>query len=306
MRHLHSAALLAALLLAACGKPADSAAPDADAPQKNLRVVASFYPLAYFAKRIAGPHADISCPLPKEADAAYWEPAPEVLAQFQQADLILVNGANFERWVATATLPESKLVACADALKKDWIEIKNATTHSHGPGGAHTHAGINGHTWTDPQSAVAQANAIRDALIARDGAHKADFTVNAKALENDLLALASQFKAIPLKGTLFASHPSYDYLARSMGWDLVGFTLEPDEAPTQAQEEQLKKAAADHPSVRLMLWEDEPREASKKLMDELRLTPVVFDPCEQPPATGDYLTAMQANVDRLKNAAEGK
>lgn len=297
-----TAAICACLLLAACGKP--TASTPSPASNRPLQVQASFYPLAYFAARIAGPHAQVSCPLPKEADAAFWEPAPEVLAKIQQADLILVNGANFERWVTTATLPESRMVVCAEAFKPQWITIKNAVTHSHGPGGAHTHSGVNGHTWTDPVNAVAEANAIRDALIAKDGAHKADFMANAKALENDLLALESEFKAIPVKGEIFASHPSYDYLARRANWNLVVFTLEPGEAPTEAQIAQLREAATRHPGAKLMLWEEEPCEASKKLMAELKLKTVVFDPCEQPPEKGDFLSRMRENAARLKEAVE--
>lgn len=295
---------LLALLLPACGREGGTSPAPAPASHR-LQVMTTFYPTTYFAKRIAGPSADIVCPLPKDADAAFWQPSPEILAQYQKADLILVNGANFERWVGTATLPETRVVACADVFKSEWIEIKNALTHSHGPGGMHTHTGINGHTWPDPINAIAEGNAIRDALIARDGAHKADYAANARALENDLLTLDGELKTIAVKGPVFASHPSYNYLARRYGWDLTNFGLEPNEPPTEAQIAEIRKAAADHPGVKLMLWEDAPCPAAQKLMDELGLAVVVFNPGEQSDAKdGDYLALMRANIGRLRAAAK--
>lgn len=288
-----------ALCLCACG---DSKPRAAQAPAKSgpLTVMTSFYPTTYFAKRIAGEHARVVCPLPKDADAAFWEPSPEVLAQYQQADLIVLNGANFENWTSTATLPESRVVVTADGFKKDWIVIKNSVTHSHGPAGSHTHAGVNGHTWPDPVNAIAQADAIRDALIAKDPAHKADYIANAQKLDNDLADLAARFKALELRKPMFASHPSYSYLARRCGWKLVEFTLESDEPPTEKQIADLRQAKAANPDAEVMLWEEKPCAESQKLMDELKLRVVIFDPAESAEGPDDYLAIMRKNLERLK------
>lgn len=295
-------ALLVALIpfLGACSERKKAAT--APAATSTLKVMTTFHPGAYFAKRIAGTHAEVTCPLPKDADAASWEPSPEVLAQYQKADLIVVNGANFEHWPQTATLPESRVLVMADAFKADWIVIKNAVTHSHGPAGAHSHTGVNGHTWPDPINAIAQENAVRDALIARDPVHKADYIANARALEKDLLSLDARLKALPVKATLFASHPTYSYIAKRYGWKLVEFGLEPDVAPDAKQIEEIKKARAEHPDAKIMLWEDEPCAEAKKLMADAGLETVVFDPCEQAPEKGDYLSVMNDNIARLEAA----
>ena len=295
-------ALLVALIpfLGACSERKKAAT--APAASSTLKVMATFHPGAYFAKRITGAHAEVSCPLPKDADAAFWEPSPEVLAQYQKADLIVVNGANFEHWTQTATLPDTRVVVMADAFKNDWIVIKNAVTHSHGPAGAHSHTGVNGHTWPDPINAIAQENAVRDALIARDPVHKADYIANARALEKDLLEIDARLKALPVKATLLASHPSYSYIAKRYGWKLVEFGLEPDVAPDAKQIEEIKKARAEHPDAKIMLWEDEPCAEAKKLMADTGLETVVFDPCEQPPEKGDYLSVMRDNLARLEAA----
>ncbi len=299
--HRPLAALLLPLLLAACG---DQGATSAPAAPHRLTVCTTFYPTTYFATRICGAHATVVCPLPADADAAFWQPTAVQISQYQQADLIVLNGANFEHWPQTATLPESKVIASADAFKKDWIEVKNAITHSHGPAGAHTHTGVNGHTWPDPINAIAQANAIRDGMIAHDPEHKAEYAANAKALENDLLGLDAQFKALPIAEPLFASHPSYVYLARRYGWNLTSFGLEADEPPTEAQLAEITKAKADHPGVKLMLWESAPCQEARQAMDTLGLDTVIFNPAEQPDLEGDYLDIMRENLRRLRAAME--
>lgn len=289
-------------LLAACSRT-DAPSPGAPAAPRRLKVMTTFYPTTYFASRIAGAHADVVCPLPADQDAAHWQPAPEVLAQYQQADLIVVNGAHFESWTETATLPESRVVVCAEPFKKDWIEIKNALTHSHGPAGAHTHTGVNGHTWPDPINAIAQANAIRDALVARDGAHKDDYLAHAKGLENDLLTLDAGLKAIMVKEPVFASHPTYNYIAMRYGWNLTNFGLEPDGTPSEDQIAEIKKAMETNPGVRWMLWEDEPSPAMQAMMKSLGLKTLVFSPAEsRDEKAGDYLAVMRANLARLEAA----
>ena len=57
------------------------------------------YPLYYFATRIAGDAAEIVFPVPADIDPAFWMPAPEEIAGFQKADLILLHTnplANFK------------------------------------------------------------------------------------------------------------------------------------------------------------------------------------------------------------------
>ena len=56
-------------------------------------VVAVNYPLHYFVQRIAGDLIETNYPIPPDVDSAYWEPDAESIQIYQQADLIISNGA---------------------------------------------------------------------------------------------------------------------------------------------------------------------------------------------------------------------
>jgi zinc transport system substrate-binding protein len=72
------------------------------------------YPLKYFAERIGGDHVRVEFPAPADVDPAYWNPALAGISAFQKADLILLNGAGYAKWIAKVSLPRSKIV---DKLK---------------------------------------------------------------------------------------------------------------------------------------------------------------------------------------------
>jgi zinc transport system substrate-binding protein len=58
------------------------------------------YPLKYFAERIGGKHVKVVFPAPADEDPAYWMPDAKTITSYQRADLILLNGANYAKWVS--------------------------------------------------------------------------------------------------------------------------------------------------------------------------------------------------------------
>jgi len=75
-----------------------SAQYSAAAEPLNLYVVN--YPLKYFAERIGGEHVKAVFSTPADVDPAYWNPDVVNVSAFQKADLILLNGAGYAKWVA--------------------------------------------------------------------------------------------------------------------------------------------------------------------------------------------------------------
>ena len=137
-------------LLAACGERSPGGAP----PSRAIPLVyTTFYPTTYFAARIGGARVRVVCPLPDGEDPIFWLPDAETIRAYQQADLIVVNDAGFEKWVDKVSLPDAKVVRTARPFRAEWLTYEKAVEHSHGKGGEHAHQGTDGHTWLDPRLA---------------------------------------------------------------------------------------------------------------------------------------------------------
>lgn len=298
--------IVTAALLMTVGGCEQQTSPQAAAPASGT-VYTTFYPTTYFADRIAGDALDVVNPCPADADPAYWMPDDETLAEYQAAGRIVINGAHFEKWIDKVTLPTDRVVNTAKALSEPLIELADAVTHSHGPGGAHTHTGIDGHTWLDPINCKQQAAAIRAALAELRPAQAASFGDNYDALADDLDALDARLKELAPKltgHTLLANHPAWNYLARRYGWEIKTFHLDPEEMPAAETLAEIKAFIDAHPA-KIVLWESAPlAEVASKLKSEFGLTSVEYSPGESRPDAGDFLSVMNANVDRLAAALE--
>jgi len=256
------------------------------------------YPLQYFAQRIAGGHAEVVLPVPPDVDPAFWQPDAAAVSDYQRADLILLNGAGYAKWVNKASLPRRKLVDTAAGFRERLIGTHGGVTHSHGREGEHSHAGTAFTTWLDFSQATEQARAVRDALARRMPEQENTFTANFTALERDLLDLDARLKAIVDRNPaipLLASHPVYQYLAKNYSLNLKSVLWEPHIMPANTEWQDLAKLRSTHPAG-WMLWESAPAPEITARLLQLGIQSVVFDPCANRPETGDFLSVMSENL----------
>lgn len=257
-------------------------------PKAERFIVAAVLPAAAsLARTVAGGHADVVSPLPAGVDPTAWVPRSEDLSLFSGANLIVLGGADLERFAAIYPPPAGKTLRLADA--------------AHAGDGA-----PDPYDFLVPALAAAQADALGDALSKRDPAHRADYANNAAGLRRELETLDARFKALPIK-TVFSSNGRHAALARACGWQVVSFDLKPGAPPTAAQLERLREAAKTHPEAKIMLWDEPPFTEAELHMTRLALVNVVFDPLLRETDTAkpkDYLAVMAANLDRLRDAGK--
>jgi len=301
MRWLTACLLL--LIVMACSREGPRSTAVGAEASSELKVVTVNYPLAYFAERILGDKGVVSFPTPAGVDPAYWSPKPTEIAEYQQADLILLNGAGYAAWVANATLPQSRLVDTTSAVTEQLIPIDNSVTHTHGPTGDHSHGGTAFTTWLDLDIATAQARAVLDALIRARPQYEADFRGTFATLEAELREVHSSLEEISeqlVNQPVLFSHPVYQYLERR--YNLRGFTVhwEPDEVPEEAHWRQLQSVLQQHPA-KMMIWEAEPLEETRRRLLELGVESVVFAPGGNRPAEGDWLDLMREGTASLRS-----
>ena len=268
----------------------------------RLTVYVVNYPLKYFAERIAGEHATVILPAPAGKDPAFWMPDAKTIADYQRADLILLNGANYAKWINKVALPHFRLVDTSANFKDRYIKISNVVTHTHGPAGEHAHAGVAFTTWLDFDLAAQQARAIASPLGHKRPALSDTFESNYSALEKDLAKLDREIKQIVAKNPelpLLASHPVYDYLSRRYGLNIKSVHWEPDQVPSRNQWGELQVVLKGHPA-RWMIWEGEPLPATVEMLKSNGIRSVVFNPGANAPEQGDFLTVMRENVENLR------
>jgi len=306
MRFTKIFALLAAVSFSACGGVGPGeAVPEAEKANEVLVIYTVNYPLAYFAERIGGDLVEVVFPAPADEDPAYWSPNADTIAAYQGADLILLNGAGYAKWVDRATLPTSKIVDTSAAFADRLVPMAGTATHSHGPEGEHEHGGWAFTTWLDPTLAIQQAQAVADALTFLRPENEEEFHARFELLKGDLFNLDGRF-AVAARvigdAPLVFSHPVYQYLIRRYELDAVKVHWEPDEAPDGNAWDHLEELLESHPA-KWMLWEGEPLDETVAGLDELGIDSVVFDPCGNRPEEGDYLTVMAANAEAMETIA---
>jgi zinc transport system substrate-binding protein len=276
----------------------------AESTTGKLGVYVVNYPLKYFAERIGVEHVKVVFPAPANVDPAYWMPEVDIIAAYQQADLILLNGAGYAKWINKVSLPRSKMINTSKKFRDQYIRSKVAVTHSHGPQGEHAHEDVSFTTWLDFRLAALQAEAIADTLIRKKPESRQFFEKNLGLLKRDLLALDFALREIVRKGptqALLASHPVYDYLSRGYGLNLKSVHWEPDEMPNTEQWIELQKLLQKH-APKWMMWEGTPKKETVERLKSLGIKSLVYDPCGNAPQEGDFLQVMHQNIENLQQA----
>ena len=288
-------------VISACSKKADQLQDSTSGSDKPV-VYTVNYPLAYLAERIGGDWIEVEFPAPTDEDPAYWQPDAAAIENYQKADLVLMNGAGYAKWMEMVSLPTSKSVNTSSGFQNQYIELEEAITHSHGPDAEHAHGGLAFTIWLDFSLAARQTEAIKDAFVKLMPENKPNFEANYTALEKDLLTLDADMKAVAEKINnvpLVVSHPVYQYWAGGYGLNVKSVHWEPDEAPTDQQWQEFRKMLKDHPS-KWMIWEGQPMTETVDALNSMQIQSIVFDPCGAAPSEKDFLHSMQKNIKDLE------
>jgi zinc transport system substrate-binding protein len=67
--------------------------------EKNVKVVASFYPFYEIVKEIGGNNTIVSSVIPLGAEPHDWELSPQQIPEIMEADMIVYNGIGFDAWL---------------------------------------------------------------------------------------------------------------------------------------------------------------------------------------------------------------
>lgn len=218
MSRLSVAALLALVALGACSS---RTATTADTRVPVLTTISTFDSLV---EGVGADHVSVRSLVPVGASPEEYEPTPQDAASLSQARLLVENGAGLETWLART--------------------IANAGSHDLtivvGSAGLPI-VGDNPHVWMDPQNVKHYVFKIRDALIAIDPSHEADYRSNAQAyaarLDRLTRDIAAKIATIPpARRVMIVQHNAWQYYNDRFGIKTLGFIeVNPGQEPNPQQ-----------------------------------------------------------------------
>lgn len=226
---LFSGSLAVALGLSSCGveEPATS-----DSGEQK-KVLTTFTILADMAQNVGGDALQVESITRIGAEIHGYEPVPSDLTKAQDADLILYNGMNLERWL------EQFLGNVRDVPSVILTEGIEPIPIATGPYANKP----NPHAWMSPQNALVYVENIRQAFVELDPANADIYNANAAAYSEELQAIDRQLQstladASPAQRYLVSCEGAFSYLARD--YDLEEIYLWPINAEQQSTPKQIQ------------------------------------------------------------------
>ena len=227
LRSFRFRALLPALSVALAGALAVTSAA-ADAP---FKAVTTFTVLADMARNVAGDRAEVVSITKPGAEIHNYAPTPRDILRAQDADLILWNGLNLERWF------EQFLSNLKDVPS---VVVSEGVTPI--PISAGAYAGKpNPHAWMGLDSALVYVDNIAAAFAQHDPGNAAAYIANAEAYKAQIRATIEPLKAeiatIPeAQRWLVTCEGAFSYLARDFGLqELYLWPINADQTGTPQQ-----------------------------------------------------------------------
>ncbi len=286
------------------------------APPRPTAVATIF---AYYdaLRTIGGADVDSVILLPARQTPHDYEPTVKDRATVARANLIVKNGLGIDPWVdglregnQSAVVVDIGQVVQAKGIQPLKTEETSVTPAAESqPAAKEDVSAGNPHIWLDPRVQAMAAEAIRDALVKIDPAHKTGYQKRAKAYLDDLSKLDKEFAKATRQfkqRDFIGFHSAYAYLANRYGLDQVAAIEElPDQGPSLAQQANIIKLIRDK-HIKVIFAETAlPARAADRIIAETGVKTGILQPLEtydRPDQT--YVSLMRENLKALKDALD--
>lgn len=294
----------------------------------TFTIATSFYPLQFALEQIAGEKAEI-INIGAGRDPHDFRPSVQAMRTLSQADLVVLQGADFEPWgdevkarlqadrvpvlLATANLTLREGGHEHDDDHADEHEDEHATEHEedgdhahdddahHDDEHDHAHGAFDPHTWLDPVLFSETVEHLAKALATLDPENATTYAENAAALRARLAALDTAYQTKLQNCELdevITSHDAFSYIAARYGFTIHAIAgLSTQDQPSALTLATLRAEAAEGIDA-ILLEENSIAAYGETLAREtglqtLNINPIAFII----PEGTDYLTLMERNLD---------
>ncbi len=265
----------------------------------RLPVVASFYPLFEFTRRVGGDRIAVRNLVPAGVESHDYEPTPRVIVAITNARALIYNGAGFEPWVQRLLPQLPERVIRVDATAGLPLITTTAGEDRGRP---------DPHVWLDPRLAQRQVGHVLAGLIQADPAGRATYVANAAAFQARLGVLHERIgrTLAPCRTrVVVTTHTAFSYFAARYGLTQIPIAgLEPREEPSPAKMREILGLVRRH-RVRVIYHETlvSPRVAAA-IAREVGARILVLNPLEgltpdEQRRGRDYVATMEGNLGNL-------
>ena len=208
--------------------------------EEPLPVVATFSILGDMVERIGGEHIALTTLVGPDGDAHVYQPTPKVARSVAEADVLFLNGLEFEGWLErlaeAASFGGAMVVATKGVVPiafddhddhDDHDEHDDHDDHAehdkhddHDDHAGHDHGAFDPHAWHSLENAVIYANNIAAGLAQADPENAGDYYANRAAFISEIETLSADIEAmmkrLPAdKRTVVTPHDAFGYFAAS-------------------------------------------------------------------------------------------
>ena len=193
--------------------------------EEPLPVVATFSILGDMVERIGGEHIALTTLVGPDGDAHVYQPTPKAARSVAEADVLFLNGLEFEGWLErlaeAASFGGAMVVATKGVVPIAFDDHDDHDKHDdHDNHAGHDHGAFDPHAWQSLENAVIYANNIAAGLAQADPENAGDYYANRAAFISEIETLSADIEAmmkrLPAdKRTVVTPHDAFGYFAAS-------------------------------------------------------------------------------------------
>jgi manganese/iron transport system substrate-binding protein len=186
--------------------------PFAAVADDRLKVVTTFTVIADMARNVAGDGVEVVSVTKPGAEIHGYEPTPQDIVAAADADLILWNGLNLERWFEQFLTNLGDVPSATLSEGVEPIPIRSGSYEGK----------PNAHAWMGTDAAMIYVDNIAKALATVDPQNAATYAANAEAYKSELAEalkpLRDRIATVPEERRwLVSCEGAFSYLARDLG-----------------------------------------------------------------------------------------
>jgi zinc transport system substrate-binding protein len=178
----------------------------------KLKIVASFYPILEFVKKVGGDRVEVSTLIPMGVEPHDFEPTIQQIQNAEGADMLVYNGAGFEEpWIKKIN---AKFVV--DSSQGLNLTKNNSGEDSSSKDDRVAAEPVDPHVWLDPILAKKQVEKVRDGLMKIDPNNAGYYSENARKFMAELDSLDAAIRSELSdceKKDFISFHNAFNYLA---------------------------------------------------------------------------------------------